>query len=122
MDPGQAAPVWCATTKPSVEREPRGVIGRDAAAAPSSPAKSDVPFDPAMVCYVHCRGKEPSLSKYYLGRDKALREHVDALCKKFTIDRSESAKYALQLSGYVAEAGDRLLRVIPWWVLLLHIT
>eukprot|EP01094_Clydonella_sp_ATCC50884_P004800 TRINITY_DN1380_c0_g1_i1.p1 TRINITY_DN1380_c0_g1~~TRINITY_DN1380_c0_g1_i1.p1 ORF type:complete len:909 (-),score=289.85 TRINITY_DN1380_c0_g1_i1:329-2854(-) len=78
-------------------RTPRADKAKEAEGQKGS--AEEAPFDPSLLCYAHCRGKEPSLSRYYLGRDKPLSAHVEALCQKFGIDKALAPKYALQLSG-----------------------
>lgn len=55
-------------------------------------------FNKALLCYVHCPGKEPSMSRYYLATNLSFSEHLEAVCSKFRIAQNCS-EYALQISS-----------------------
>jgi hypothetical protein len=64
-----------------------------------SPRETDASFDASFLCYVHCKGKEPSMSRYYLSRYRPLQEHIANLCRRFLIP--DPQPYALRVMAYV---------------------
>lgn len=58
-------------------------------------------IDSRFLCVVHCKGKEPSMSRYYLGREKGLTEHIQILCRRFHIEENP-ARFSLRVVAFVS--------------------